>query len=624
MSVGTQGDLGLHETRRPDSRISGPPPVPPPRLAAVDGDGRVMSLHASMDEALLARPRFSDVAADSQMRVQRPRVTPDPDARESIARPRTSDPGAAAAAGQPSWAARTGARIKAGLSDGWNTVTGAVKRTGGMIKDAAVGARDTAVDGLKRTWAGMKWMGGQIVGAAKTAADTAIGGVKWLGNKAVEAAGWAQDKAVKGAHAVAAAPDRVNEAVKTKTAAFKAKYGTGEAKPVPYQAMREQALAAEGSTATVREAQRENAGLEENVRDLKSSVTGAALGMGSTALVGVNAQKALVHMANLRRATNQDTINQDPQRVNNLERAKGALAAADADTAAAIGPAPMIPGAIRPGFDAKGAFRGAGLQVDAAAKLSIARQATGQDSADEWKTKHTLGKQKIDTSPVSSAGPAVEQDADPDAVQAPSSTPNPDLPAAPKADRYKGGLDPTMKAEDVPHASWLGRAGVGVKGAGKALKDFGGYVNGSTSGTEQALVDGDLTKAKRTAMGGLAKEGAGGVLHFLTGGPLTAGTVAMTTKAAVEHGGLALQGIGLGMSKLAGPAASGEEQRQRQEALSSGDRKKEVLEKGVKWQGQENHKDTKMRQDIVDAAATSIEGLRKQAFGEKFKRNFRR
>ena len=593
------------------------------------GDRRAMSLHASMDEAQLARPRFSDVATDSQMRVQRPRVTPDADARESLERPRTSEPAApaplaAAAPEQPGWAARTGARLRAGIGRGWNTVTGALRRTGGAIKDAAAGARDTAVAGMKRTWAGMKWMGSKIAGAAGTAANTVVGGVKWLGGKAVDAAGWTKGQAVKAAHAVAAAPQRVNEAVKTGTANAKERFGTGAPKPVPYQAKREQALAAEGSTAVVRDAQRENAGLEENVSGLKSSLTGAAMGLGSTALIGANAQKALVHMANLRRAANQETINHDPQRLINVDRATAALAAADADTAAAIGPAPMVPGAVRPGFDAKGAFRGAGRQVDAAAKLSIARQATGQDSADEWKTKYTLGKQAIDPSAVSSSAPAAPQDADPNAVQSPSSTPNPDLPAAPRPDRYKGGLDPTMKAEDVPKASLTGRAALGVKNAGKALKDFGGYVNGSTSSTEQALADGDLTKARRTAMGGLAKEGAGSVLHFLTGGPLNAGTVATVTKNAVSHGGTALQGVGLGVSKLAGPAASGEEQRQRQQALSTGDRKAEVLEKGVNWQGQENHKDAKITQEMVDGITTSIDAKRKEAFGERFKRNFRR
>lgn len=583
-----------------------------------------MSEHANLDEAALARPRFSDSAATSHMRVQRPQMTPDADAPVSASRPSTAEPTAAAAPEQSSWAARTGAGVKATLSHGWDSFTGALSRTGSAISETAASARDTAVSGLKRTWGGMKWMGNKIVGAAGAAANHAVDGMKWLGHQAVGAAGWAKGQAVKASNTVAAAPGHVNEAVKSTTADVKERYGTGAPQPVPYQAMREKALAAEGSTAAVREAQRENAGLEQNVRDLKSSLTGAALGMGSTALVGANVQKGLVHMANLRRADNQETIYKDPKRLINADRAHAALADASAETAAAIGSAPMVKGTIRPGFNAKGVFRGAVRQASAAAKLSIARAATGQDSAEEWKTKHTLGKQDIDTSPVSGSGPAVQHGDDPDAVHTPLSTPNPDLPAAPKPDRYKGGLDPTMNAEDVPHGTLVGKASLGLKNAGKAVKEFGGYANGSTSATEQALADGDVTKARRTAMGGLAKEGVGSVLHFLTGGPLTAGTVATTTKAAVSHGGTALQGIGLGMSKLGGLGASGEEQRQRQQALSTGDRKKEVLEKGINWQGKENHKDTTILQDIVDGATTSIDAKRKEAFGEKFTPNYRR
>lgn len=539
-----------------------------------------MSEHANLDEAAHARPRFSDSATSSHLRVQRPQVTPDADAPVSVSRPSSVEPTAAS-------------------------------------------TRDTAFSGLKRTWSGMKRMGNKLLGAAGAAANSAVNGMKWLGHQAVNAAGWVKGQAVKATNAVAAAPGRVNEAVKSTTAEVKEQYGTGAPQPVPYQKKREQALTAEGSTAAVREAQRENAGLEQNVSDMKSSMLGTALGMGSTALVGANVQKGLVHMANLRRADNQEKIYQDPQRLINANRAHTALADASADTAAAIGTAPLVKGAIRPGFNAKGVFRGAVRQVDASAKLSIARQATGQDSAEELKTKHTLGKQAIDTSPVSRA-PATEHGDDPDAVRTPSSTPNPDLPTSAKPDRYKGGLDPTMKAEDVPHGSLLGKAALGLKDAGHAVKEFGGYANGSTSATEQALADGDVTKARRTAMGGLAKEGIGSALHFATGGPLNAGTVATTAKAVVSHGGTALQGIGLGMSKLGGLGASGEEQRQRQLALSTGERKKEVLEKGVNWQGKENHQDTTITQDIVDGVTTSIDAKRKEAFGEKFTRDYRR
>ena len=539
-----------------------------------------MSEHANLDEAALARPRFSDAAADSHMRVQRPQVTPDADAPVAVSRPSSVEP-------------------------------------------PATSSRDTAFSRVKRTWGGMKRMGNKVLGAAGAAASSAVNGMKWLGRQAVNAAGWAKGKAVRAANAVVAAPGHVNEAVKSKTADVKERYGTGAPQPVPFQKQREQALAAEGSTVTVREAQRENADLEQNVSDLKSSMRGAALGMVSTAAVGANLQKGMVHVANLRRANNQETINRDPQRLINADRTHAALADADAETAAAIGSAPMVKGSIRPGFNAKGVFRGLGRQVIASAKLSIARQATGQDSSEEIRTKHTLGKQDIDTSPVSSA-PASEHGDDPDAVRAPLSSPNPDLPTAPKPDRYKGGLDPTMKAEDVPHGSWVGKASLGLKNAGKAVKEFGGYADGSTSATEQALADGDVNKAQRTAMGGLAKEGIGTAVHFATGGPLNGGTVSTAMKAAVSYGGTAVQGIGMGMSKLGGLGASGEEQRQRQLALSTGERKRQVLEKGINWQGKENHQDTTITQDIVDGATTSIDAKRKEAFGEKFTRNYRR
>ena len=304
-----------------------------------------------------------------------------------------------------------------------------------------------------------------------------------------------------------------------------------EKQAAPGAAMRERAMTARGSTKGVRNAQKVVAGVDAAREAMEHPVLKAGNTIAST-LTGVDALESASHLGNVAKIGALKTIYSDPQRKGNYAEARAADEDASDTMHSAIGDFrdesdPKIRKRL-----ARNAFKSMGHKVAKNLALGAASRAVGKqaDHVPEWKMKHTA---RLDTS---------------------------------------GDTDPALSRR-----TFGGRAAQGLRGAGSLAMSAGEVIGGASEDADTAIEEGRLGKASAITASGLTQQGAA-IAATATG-----------AGAAVTEGmdkvSMATGFAGKLLHRAGHYLARGQDQRDRQRALESGERVDRTRGQAVDWRG---------------------------------------
>lgn len=304
-----------------------------------------------------------------------------------------------------------------------------------------------------------------------------------------------------------------------------------EEQTVPGAGMRERAMTARGSTKGVRNAQKVVAGVDAAREAMEHPVLKAGNTIAST-LTGVDALESASHLGNVAKIGALKKIYSDPERQENYADAKASDEDASDTMHSAIGDfRDEADPEIRKGL-ARNAFKSIGHKVAKNLSLGAASRAVGRqaDHVPEWKMKHTG---RLDTS---------------------------------------GQADPSLSRRTLG-----GRAAQGLRGAGSLAMSAGEVIGGSSEDADTAIEEGRLGKASAITASGLTQQGAA-IAATATG-----------AGAAVTEGmdkvSMATGFAGKLMHRAGHYLARGQDQRDRQRALESGERFDQTRGQAVDWRG---------------------------------------
>lgn len=169
---------------------------------------------------------------------------------------------------------------------------------------------------------------------------------------------------------------------------------------------------------------------------------------------------------------------------------------------------------------------------------------------------------------------------------------------------YVGGLNSTNNVSEAEmEATVGGRLAQGTRSFGDALHFAGEVTEGSADTAQKYIDNNELAKAAAVTTGGAIKQGvstASAVTVPVLGG--------VAIKAGLEGGGKLMQGAGSAISAVANSAAEGQDQRDRQKDLTTGERAKQVRAQAVNWTGSNAPEAKGLGSQLVDSLTTAASG----------------
>lgn len=169
---------------------------------------------------------------------------------------------------------------------------------------------------------------------------------------------------------------------------------------------------------------------------------------------------------------------------------------------------------------------------------------------------------------------------------------------------YVGGLNSTNNVSEAEmEATVGGRLAQGTRSFGDALHFAGEVTEGSADTAQKYIDNNELAKAAAVTTGGAIKQGvstAGAVTVPVLGG--------VAIKAGLEGGGKLMQGAGSAISAVANSAAEGQDQRDRQKDLTTGERAKQVRAQAVNWTGSNAPEEKGLGSQLVESLTTAASG----------------
>lgn len=345
----------------------------------------------------------------------------------------------------------------------------------------------------------------------------------------------------------------------------------------PGQAMREAAMNAEGSTDKVRAAQG-RIHKADAVREATDSTVGGLASKAVEKVTGVDAQELAAHGTNAVKIQALNEVYNDPARQGAYHLARAQDIGASRDLESSVGGWKGEDDPTKRKAAARKAVGAAGRKVLKNLRLGAATEAVGKQSGnlDEWQVKHTVGKS------------------------------DPTSPDAGTLGRV-GGLDSGDNvAPEKMERTTLGAIAQGTRAGGKIVERAGNVLGGSSEHADEAIKQGRLTEAAVTTGMGVGKQVAAGVTNAVGAG--AAVTEGIDTAASVLKYG------GKGLAAAGDYAAQGQDQRDRQRELTTGERRNQASGTAINWRGAETEHEATLKEKaggaVRDAAKSKTDAVR--------------
>lgn len=169
---------------------------------------------------------------------------------------------------------------------------------------------------------------------------------------------------------------------------------------------------------------------------------------------------------------------------------------------------------------------------------------------------------------------------------------------------YVGGLNSTDNvSEEEMEATVGGRAAQGARSFGDAVHFAGEVAEGSADTAQKYIKENKLGKAAAVTVGGAVKQAASTASAVTV--PVLGG---VAIKAGLEGGGKVLQGAGSAISAVANSAAEGQDQRDRQKELTTGQRALDVRKHAIDFTGSNAPEEKGLGSQLLDSASNLVSG----------------